>query len=105
MLKKADFVDSRFSVDFGVNKRATFINVDETFKGSNDLGRVFRINIQIESFNDAGTKINGDFASSVIGIGQTKLAGIMLSDPNDTELLGQILNFDNIERCVIRLYE
>lgn len=100
-LQKSKFVDNRYSQVFGTNKKATFIAVKESFPGKNSLGVIDRVNIFIESYNDQGVKIDGNFSTSVIGIGDG-LAGIMT---DDTTLLGKILNWDNMEKCVVRLYE
>jgi hypothetical protein len=100
-VKKTDFVDGRFSIDYGTNKRATFIVVKESFFGNNTLGELDRVNILVESFDLEGNKISGSFSTSIIGVGDG-LSGIL---SNDTSLLGGTLKYDNIEQCVIRLYE
>jgi len=100
-LKKSSFVDGRFSQSFGANKTATFIVVNESFYGNNKLGVVDRVNVFIESFDEEGEKINGSFSTSVIGIGDS-LVGIL---SENTELLGKIMTYDNMEQCVVRLYE
>jgi len=100
-VKKAQFVDGRVSFDFGVNKRATFIVVNESFYGNNTLGVIDRINIFVESLDENGDKISGAFSTSVIGIGDG-FSGILT---DDATLLGKTLSWDNIELCVIRLYE
>ena len=100
-LSQAKFVDGRFTQEFGVNKRATFIVVNESFYGNNNLGVVDRVNIFIESFNTEGEKIDGGFSTSIIGIGDG-LAGIITDDET---LLSKTLNWNNMEQCTIRLYE
>jgi len=100
-LKQNNFIDGRFSQSFGENKKATFIVVNEAFHGNNKLGVIDRVNIFIESFDTEGVKIDGSFSTSVIGIGDA-IAGIMTEDP---DLLGKTMTFDNMENCVIRLYE
>lgn len=100
-LEQINFVDGRFSQSFGANKKATFIVVQESFPGNNNLGVVDRINIFIETFNPDGTKESGSFSTSIIGVGDG-IAGILT---DNTELLGQVLKWDNMEECVIRLYE
>ena len=100
-LQKSNFVDDRYSQTFGVNKKATFIVVKESFYGNNNLGIVDRINIFIESFDIEGNKIDGSFSTSVIGVGDN-LAGILTED---STLLGKTLTWDNMEQCVVRLYE
>ena len=100
-LQKTNFVDGRFSQNFGSNKRATFIVVKESFYGNNNLGVIDRVNIFVESFNTDGEKTGGSFSTSVIGIGDS-LAGILTEEAS---LLGKTLNWDNMEQCVIRLYE
>lgn len=100
-IKKSQFVDGRFSLAFGINKRATFIVVDESFLGNNNLGVINRINIFVESFDTEGEKLSGSFSTSVIGLGDG-VAGVL---SEDTTLLGKILSYDNIESCTIRLYE
>ena len=100
-LKQSQFIDGRYSVDFGTNKKATFIVVNESFYGNNNLGIVDRVNIFIESFDDTGEKLGGNFSTSVIGLGDQH-AGILTEDET---LLGDLLTWDTIEQCVIRLYE
>ena len=100
-LSQSQFVDGRFSTNFGTNKKATFIVVNESFYGNNNLGVVDRINIFIESFNDSGEKLGGHFSTSVIGLGDS-YAGILT---DNEELVGDLLTWDNLEQCVIRLYE
>jgi len=99
-LSKAQFVDGRYSQNFG-NKKATFIVVQESFYGNNKLGVVDRINIFIEFFDDTGVKTGGGFSTSVIGIGDS-LAGVLTED---TTLLGKTFSWDNVEQCTVRLYE
>lgn len=100
-LQKTNFVDGRFTQVFGVNKRATFIVVQESFHGNNKLGVIDRVNIFVETFDTEGQKISGNFSTSIIGVGDN-LSGVLTED--DT-LLGKVLNWDNMEKCVIRLYE
>ena len=100
-LKQTQFVDNRYSVNFGLNKTATFIVVKESFHGNNNLGVINRVNIFIESFSADGTKLSGTFSTSIIGVGDS-FAGIM---SDDSTLNGKLLSWDNLEQCVIRLYE
>jgi len=100
-LKKLNFVDNRYSIQYGVNKVASFIVIQESFLGNNKLGVIDRVNIFIEIYNEAGEKILGTFGTSVIGIGDNYV-GIYSEKP---ELAGKLLTWDNMEDCVIRLYE
>jgi hypothetical protein len=100
-IKKSQFVDGRYSLDYGVNKRATFVVVNESFQGNNNLGIVNRVNIFIESFDNESNKLSGSFSTSIIGVGDG-ITGILTEV---TSLLGKTLSWDNIEQCVIRLYE
>ena len=100
-LKQSQFIDGRYSIEFGTNKVATFIVIQESFYGNNNLGVVDRINIFIESFDVNGEKLAGTFSTSVIGIGDN-VAGILTENE---ELVGKLLTWDNLEQCVIRLYE
>jgi len=100
-LLQSDFVDDRFSIAYSANKRATFINVQESFQGNNDLGVVDRINIMVEAFDTDGVKTGGSFSTSIIGVGDS-LVGVLSDDVN---ILGTTLTWDNMEQCVIRLYE
>lgn len=100
-LKQAQFIDGRYSVNFGSNKKATFIVVNESFQGNNNLGVIDRVNIFIESFSVDGTKLSGSFSTSIIGIGDS-FAGVL---SEDSTLNGKLLKWDNLEQCVIRLYE
>ena len=100
-LQKTEFVDGRYSVSYGTNKKATFIVVQESFYGNNDLGVVDRVNLFIETFNTDGSKAGGNFSTSVIGIGDA-IAGVLTESE---DLLGSLLTWDNMEQCVVRLYE
>lgn len=100
-LKQTQFVDGRYSVNFGLHKKATFIVVNESFYGNNNLGVIDRVNIFIESFSADGTKLTGNFSTSVIGVGDS-FAGVI---SEDSALNGKLLTWDNLEQCVIRLYE
>ena len=100
-LQKAQFVDGRFSIAFGVNKTATFIVVNESFLGNNNLGVIDRINIFIATYDAEGVKIGGHFSPSIIGIGDG-IAGILTEDES---LLGSVMTWNNMESCVVRLYE
>jgi len=100
-LSKSNFIDGRFSQDFGGNKKATFIAVQESFYGNNKLGVVDRVNIFIESFDITGAKIDGSFSTSIIGVGDS-VAGILTAD---SALLGKTMTWDNMEQCMVRLYE
>ena len=100
-IKKSQFVDGRFSLTYGLNKKATFIIVNESFYGNNNLGTLNRINIFIETLDNDGSKLSGSFSTSVIGIGDG-IAGIKTADET---LVGKMLSYDNIEQCVIKLYE
>lgn len=100
-LSKNSFVDGRYSTNFGVNKKATFIVVQESFYGNNGLGIIDRVNIFVETFDTEGNKIDGSFSTSVIGIGDN-IAGIMT---DDTTLVGKLMTWDNMELCKVRLYE
>lgn len=100
-LRQTQFIDGRYSVNFGLNKKATFIVVNESFLGNNNLGVVDRVNIFIETFSADGEKLAGNFSSSIIGIGDG-IAGVM---SEDSTLNGKLLTWDNLEQCVIRLYE
>ena len=100
-IKKTQFVDGRFSLTYAANKKATFIVVKESFYCNNNLGILDRINIFVETFDAEGTKLSGSFSTSVIGLGDG-ISGILTED---TTLLGKLLSYDNIESCVIRLYE
>ena len=100
-IRKSQFVDGRYSLTYGLNKRATFIVVNESFYGNNNLGILDRINIFIETLDAEGNKLSGNFSSSIIGIGDG-LAGVLTEDET---LLGKTLSWSNLESCVIRLYE
>ena len=100
-IKKTQFVDGRFSLAYAANKKATFIVVNESFYGNNNLGVLNRINIFVETFDAEGNKLSGSFSTSVIGLGDG-ISGILTEDKT---LLGKTLSYANIESCVIRLYE
>lgn len=100
-LSQSKFVDSRYSTEFGENKKATFIVVKESFYGNNNLGEIDRVNIFIETYDADGEKVSGAFAPSIIGVGDSN-AGVLTEDDS---LLGDTLTWDNMEDCVIRLYD
>jgi len=99
-LKQSMFSNNKLTVPYG-NKEALFTIVDEEFLGINRLGRINRINILVRKLNNFGQALNATMCTTIIGMGDG-IIGIRSDKP---ELRGKVLNKDNMEDCVIQLYE
>jgi hypothetical protein len=100
ILQPDDFENNEYHVRYG-SREALFILIDEEFQGSNTLGRINRINIIIAQYDDNGKAVDGFIGTSVIGFGD----GIVGIRSDEAALRGKILNKDNMEQCVVELYE
>jgi hypothetical protein len=94
ILKPEDFKNNKFIHYYG-DRAAMFTIIDEEFKGHNRLGKINRITVL------AGKSGEAQFCTTVIGMGDGVI-GIRTDNP---ELRGKLLNKDNMEQCVILLYE
>lgn len=94
------FVNNRCTVVYG-SREAVFTIIDEEFAGHNRLGRINRITVLVRKRDKTGKEVWTRFCTTVIGLGDG-IVGIMCEQP---ELRGRLLNKDNMEQCVIVLYE
>lgn len=101
ILKKENFVNNKLYVSYGIRQQAMFTIVDETFKGTNNLGRVNVVTCMTRKLDTAGNTVNSSMSSMVIGLGDGHV-GAVSSVP---ELRGKQLTQDNMEQCTVTLYE
>lgn len=94
------FTNNRYSVRYG-NHEAVFIIVDEEFAGNNRLGRINRMVCLVRTFDASGSVTGGDFGTMVIGLGDG-VAGVRSSEP---ALRGKLMTHENMDKCVVILYE
>jgi hypothetical protein len=94
------FVNNRYTVTYG-NREALFTIIDEEFAGNNHLGRINRITVLVREFNLTGKEAGAAFCTTVIGIAD----GIVGIRSDDSALKGKLLTHENMEQCVITLYE
>ena len=99
-LRQDMFVNNKYHVSYG-NREAMFTIVDETFAGLNNIGRINRITVLVRRFESNGNENDARLCTTVIGIGDG-IVGVMSSNP---KLLGKTMNKDNMEECVVLLYE
>ncbi len=95
------FVNDTYTVQFGENKEAIFTFVDETFQGTNGIGKVNRINALVKTYNTYGVESEVTLCTTVIGLGD----GIVGIRTANKELLGKLMTRDNMSQCVVILYE
>jgi hypothetical protein len=93
-------VNNKFAFSYG-NREALFTIVDEEFSGHNRLGRINRITILVKKFSPTGKETGTELCTTVIGLGDG-VAGIKSDNPL---LRSKLLNKDNMEQCVVELYE
>jgi hypothetical protein len=94
------FTNGRYSIRYG-NREAVFTIVDEEFSGNNRLGRINRINCLVRVFDDAGSVTGTVLGTMVIGIGDGT-SGVRSGDP---ALRGKLMTHENMNKCVVILYE
>lgn len=95
------FVNNKYVQAYGARQEATFTIIDEEFKGINLLGRVNRLLCLVKKYNTDGSIASASLSTTVIGIGDGKV-GVMCADP---ALRGKLMTKDNMELCVVKLYE
>lgn len=100
VLQADKFVNNKFAFPYG-NREALFTIVDEEFAGHNRLGRINRITVLVRKLSLTGKEIGAQFCTTVIGLGDG-VVGIRSGNP---DLRSQLLNKDNMEQCVISLFE
>jgi hypothetical protein len=94
------FVNNRYTVVYG-NREALFTIIDEEFSGNNHLGRINRVTVLVREFNTFGKEAGAILCTTVIGLGDG-VVGVRSEDPS---LKGKLLTHENMEQCVIELYE
>jgi hypothetical protein len=94
------FVNNRYTVVYG-NKEALFTIIDEEFAGNNHIGRINRVTVLVREFSATGTEAGAVLCTTVIGLGD----GIIGVSSDESSLRGKLLTHENMERCIITLYE
>jgi hypothetical protein len=94
------FVNNRYSVRYG-DHEALFTIVDEEFAGNNRLGRINRIICIVRTFDTSGKVTGAVFGTMVIGLGDG-ITGVRSGEP---VLRGKLMNRENMDKCVVILYE
>jgi hypothetical protein len=101
VLYKDEFVNNKLLVSYGGNMEALFTIVDEEFAGNNRLGRINVVTCLVRKVNADGLDGDASLCTSVIGLGD----GIVGVRSDDSSLRGKLLTQDNMENCVVELYE
>jgi hypothetical protein len=94
------FTNDKYTLVYG-NREAVFTVIDEEFAGDNRLGRINRITVMVRKRDQTGQELWTQLCTTVIGLGD----GIVGVRSDQKELWGKLLNKDNMEQCVVRLYE
>jgi len=94
------FVNNKYYVSYG-NREALFTIVDETFEGLNNIGQINRITILVREFAADRQEVGARLCTTVIGLGDGTV-GVRSVVP---ELRGKVMNKDNMEQCIVILYE
>jgi hypothetical protein len=100
ILDQSQFVNNKYTFAYG-NREALFTIVDEEFAGNNTLGRINRITVLVRILDKTGKESGARICTTVIGLGD----GVVGIKSEDGNLRGKLLNKDNMDRCVIILYE
>jgi hypothetical protein len=100
ILKPELFTGGLYTVSYG-RKTALFTIVDEEFAGLNTLGRINQITVLVTEKDGTGKTVPGAMGAAVIGVGN----GAFGARSADASLRGKVLNKDNMEQCVVELYE
>jgi hypothetical protein len=101
VLDESLFENDKYSITYGNNRVALFTIIDEEFKGRNNLGRVNRITILTADSDNRDALTNATLRASVIGFGD-QFVSIRSDDPS---LRGKPLTHENMDRCIVELYE
>jgi hypothetical protein len=100
ILSKGMFVNNEYLVRYG-NREALFTIIDEEFAGLNNLARINRITALVRIFDTKGEEVSVTLCTTVIGLGDG-IVGVKTETP---ALRGKLLTQDNMEQCVVELYE
>jgi len=100
VLSAKDFKNNKYVYSYG-NREALFTIVDEEFMGSNNLGRINKITVLLRILDKTGKEIGARLCTTVIGLGD----GFVGVYSNNPELKGKVMTKDNMEQCIIILYE
>jgi hypothetical protein len=100
ILRKYMFVNDKYLVQYG-NREALFTIIDEEFAGLNNLGRINRVTVLVRIFNTRKKEVSVTLCTAVIGLGDG-IVGVKTDVP---ALHGKLLTQDNMEQCVVELYE
>jgi hypothetical protein len=101
VLKPEMFTNNKYRIAFGNNREAEFTIVDETFESLGNQARINRINVFVYTRTVDDEITDATLGFGIVGIGNG-VFGVM---SNDIELRGQQLTHENMERCVVDLYE
>jgi hypothetical protein len=94
------FVNNQYAIAYG-NREALFTIIDEEFAGNNRLGRINRIIILVREFDTTRKETGAVLCTTIIGLGD----GVVGVESNDPALRGNVLTHENMEQCVLVLYE
>jgi hypothetical protein len=94
------FVNNRYTIAYG-NREALFTIIDEEFYGNNHLGRINHITVLVREFGTTGKETGANLCTTVIGLAD----GIVGVRSGDSALRGKLLTHENMEQCVVELYE
>jgi hypothetical protein len=100
VLRPEMFVNNRYTITYG-NREALFTIIDEEFSGNNHLGRINRITVLVREFNLTGKEVGAVLCTTVIGVADG-IAGVR---SDNSALKGKLLTHENMEQCVVELYE
>jgi hypothetical protein len=100
ILREELFTDATYAISYG-NRQAVFTIIDEELPGNNRLGRINRINCTVREYDAAGVEIGAKIGMPVIGMGDM-VVGVRSDNP---ALRGKLLNRENMDQCVVVLYE
>jgi hypothetical protein len=100
VLQPEMFVNNRYTVVYG-NREALFTIIDEEFFGNNHLGRINRITVLVREFDTTGKEAGAVLGTTVIGLADG-IVGVRSDVP---ALKGRLLTHENMEQCVVELYE
>jgi hypothetical protein len=101
VLHPEQFVNNKFTVQFGDSREALFTIVDEELAGGSCVARINRITILVYTRKADGTVPDGMLCTNVIGLGD----GVAGVHTENAALRGKLLSRDNMEECVIELFE
>lgn len=100
-LSASMFENGSYTVEYGY-KKATFTIIDEDYTGSNGLFlAVNRMLCTVKTYDETGSLLDETFGSLVIGMGDENVA----ITTNEPSIRGKLLTKDNMEQCVVELYE